>query len=46
MESKRVSLKQKYKVAVTDNNVEAVKGKDIIVLAVKPQIFSEVAGST
>jgi pyrroline-5-carboxylate reductase len=45
MESKRVSLKQKYKVVVTDSNVEAIKGKDVIVLAVKPQIFSEVAGN-
>jgi pyrroline-5-carboxylate reductase len=43
VESKRVSLQQKYQVAVTDDNVEAVKGKDIIVLAVKPQIFAEVA---
>jgi pyrroline-5-carboxylate reductase len=43
IESKRVSLEQKYKVAVTDNNVEAVYGKDIVVLAVKPQVFTEVS---
>ncbi len=43
VESKRDSLKQKYQVAVTANNVEAVKGKEIVVLAIKPQIFAEVA---
>ncbi len=43
LESKRDSLEQKYQVMVTDSNIDAVKGKDIIVLAVKPQIFSEVA---
>jgi pyrroline-5-carboxylate reductase len=43
VDSKRVSLKQKYQVAVTDNNIEAVKDKDIVILAVKPQIFAEVA---
>jgi pyrroline-5-carboxylate reductase len=43
IESKRFSLQQKYKVTVTDNNVEAVQGKDIVVLAVKPQVFTEVS---
>jgi pyrroline-5-carboxylate reductase len=43
MESKRVSLQQRYQVAVTDNNVEAIRGKEIVVLAVKPQVFAEVA---
>jgi pyrroline-5-carboxylate reductase len=42
-ENKRVSLQHKYQVDVTDNNVEAIKGKDIVVLAIKPQIFGEVA---
>ncbi len=43
IENKRVSLKEKYQVAVTANNIEAIHGKEIIVLAVKPQIFNEVA---
>jgi pyrroline-5-carboxylate reductase len=37
MEPRRDFLKQKYGVAVTDNNKTAVTGKDVIVLAVKPQ---------
>jgi pyrroline-5-carboxylate reductase len=43
VENKRASLKNKYQVTVTENNFEAVNGKDIVVLAVKPQIFAEVA---
>ncbi len=43
VESKRTILKQKYQIEVTDNNIEAVKGKDIVILAIKPQIFAEVA---
>jgi pyrroline-5-carboxylate reductase len=40
---KRTNLKDKYKVNVTDNNLQAIQGKDVIVLAVKPQILAEVA---
>ena len=36
------SLKQKYAVAVTASNPEAVSGKDIVILAVKPQNLAEV----
>jgi pyrroline-5-carboxylate reductase len=43
LETKRLSLQQRYHVAVTDSNLNAVKGKDIVILAVKPQVFSEVA---
>ena len=35
-------LEQKYGVAVTANNLEAISGKDIVVLAVKPQNLAEV----
>jgi pyrroline-5-carboxylate reductase len=35
-------LKKKYGVAVTGNNKEAVAGKDVIVLAVKPQTLPEI----
>jgi pyrroline-5-carboxylate reductase len=35
-------LKQKYGVAVTNSNREAVSGKDVVVLAVKPQNLAEV----
>jgi pyrroline-5-carboxylate reductase len=37
IETRRDYLKQKYAVTVTDNSKEAVNGKDVIVLAVKPQ---------
>jgi pyrroline-5-carboxylate reductase len=40
---KRTNLKDKYKVNVTDNNLQAVQGKDVVVLAIKPQILAEVA---
>jgi pyrroline-5-carboxylate reductase len=43
VESKRASLKGRYQVSVTEDNVEAVNGRDIVVLAVKPQIFAEIA---
>jgi pyrroline-5-carboxylate reductase len=42
-DTKRDSLMQKYQVAVTNSNTSAVKGKDIVILAIKPQVFSEVA---
>jgi len=35
-------LKQKYAVTVTPRNPEAVSGKDIVILAVKPQNLPEV----
>jgi pyrroline-5-carboxylate reductase len=35
-------LKQQYGVAVTASNLEAVSGKDIVILAVKPQNLAEV----
>ena len=41
-ESRRQYLKKQYGVAVMENNREAVQGKDIIVLAVKPQNIPEV----
>jgi pyrroline-5-carboxylate reductase len=41
-DSRRDYLKKQYSVAVTRNNRVAIKGKDIIVLAVKPQNISEV----
>jgi pyrroline-5-carboxylate reductase len=40
--SRRNYLKKKYGVIVTENNRIAVKGKDLIVLAVKPQNIPEV----
>ena len=36
-DSRRQYLKQKYHVAVTVDNKEAVKDKNVVVLAVKPQ---------
>ncbi len=42
VESRRQYLKKQYGVAVTENNRAAVKDKDIIVLAVKPQNIPEV----
>jgi pyrroline-5-carboxylate reductase len=38
-------LKAQYGVSSTDNNAEAVKNADIVVLAVKPQRFKMVANS-
>jgi pyrroline-5-carboxylate reductase len=35
-------LEQRYKVAVTNNTIEAAMEKDVIVLAVKPQNFKDV----
>ncbi|GAB4439427.1 MAG: pyrroline-5-carboxylate reductase [Anaerolineae bacterium] len=36
-------LASRYKVATTHNNIEAVQGKDVIVLAIKPQSLDHVA---
>ena len=41
LEAKRNLLKQRYKVAVTEDNIAAIKGKDIVVMAIKPQVFAE-----
>lgn len=41
-EPRRQYLKKQYGVAVTESNKEAVDGKDIVVLAVKPQNLPEV----
>jgi pyrroline-5-carboxylate reductase len=41
-EPRRQYLKKQYGVAVTANNREAIGGKDIIILAVKPQDLPEV----
>ena len=39
---RRAYLKRKYRVTCTDSLVEAVNGKDIVILAVKPQDLPEV----
>ena len=36
-------LAQRYSVQTTQDNLEAVKGRDIMVLSIKPQSLSEVA---
>jgi pyrroline-5-carboxylate reductase len=41
-EERRQQLKQRYGVAVTEKNREAVEGKDVVVLAIKPQNLAEV----
>jgi pyrroline-5-carboxylate reductase len=41
-QEKRKALAQKYGVAAVASNLEAVAGKDIIVLAIKPQNLAEV----
>jgi pyrroline-5-carboxylate reductase len=43
-DSRRQYLKKKYRIAVTVDNKEAIKDKNIIVLAVKPQNIKEVTG--
>jgi pyrroline-5-carboxylate reductase len=45
VEPRRDYLKKKYGVAVTDKNLEAVNGKEVIVLAVKPQQMPEALSS-
>ena len=42
-EARRQQLSTEYGVATTGDNTEAVKGADIVVLAVKPQEFLNVA---
>jgi len=47
-QARRKYLVQKYGVAVMDSNLEAISGKDVVVLAIKPQnlaeVMSELAG--
>ncbi len=40
--ARRDYLQQTYKVPTTDNNLNSVQGKDVIILAVKPQVLAEV----
>lgn len=40
--ARRQHLEQKYGVVVTESNLEAISGKDVVVLAVKPQTLAEV----
>jgi pyrroline-5-carboxylate reductase len=42
-ETRRSYLQPKYSVAVTQDNLKAVENKDIVILAVKPQILAEVS---
>jgi pyrroline-5-carboxylate reductase len=41
-ESRREYLHNRYQVKVTENNQEAIQGQEIVILAVKPQVLSEV----
>ena len=41
-QARRKHLKQEYGVAMMDSNLEAISGKDIVILAVKPQNLTEV----
>ena len=41
-EARRHYLMQKYFIAVSANNIEAIKDKDIILLAIKPQTLTDV----
>lgn len=43
VESRRSYLEQKYKVTALSDNKEAIKNKEIIILATKPQVLREVA---
>lgn len=40
--ARRDFLDKAYKVAVTEDNRQAVEGKDIVILAVKPQVLTDV----
>jgi pyrroline-5-carboxylate reductase len=42
IEPRRLYLKKQYGISVTTDNKEAVKGRDVVILAVKPQNISEV----
>ena len=41
-ETRRQYLSQKYAIAVSANNLETITGKDIIILAIKPQTLADV----
>ena len=41
-EGRRAALDQTYGVGTTESNAEAVRGADIVLLAVKPQMLAEV----
>lgn len=41
-ETRRDYLQKRYQVLVTANNLEALKGQEIVILAVKPQVLNEV----
>lgn len=43
LEERRAHLRETYRVAATSDNAAAVEGAELIVLAVKPQSFGEVA---
>ena len=45
LEERRAHLRETYAVAVTPDNSAAVEGTDLVVLAVKPQSFAEVAAA-
>lgn len=40
--TKRANLEQKYRIKVTDDNRQAIHEKDIIILAIKPQVLTAV----
>jgi len=40
--AKLINLEKKYQVKITADNRSAIEGKDIVLLAVKPQVLSEV----
>jgi pyrroline-5-carboxylate reductase len=40
--AKRTNLEQKYKIFTTADNQSAIEGKEIIVLAVKPQVLADI----
>jgi pyrroline-5-carboxylate reductase len=41
-QARRKHMEQKYGVAVMESNLEAISGKDIVILAIKPQDLAEV----
>jgi pyrroline-5-carboxylate reductase len=43
VEARRSDLEKKYKVIATNDNIEVVQNKEVIVLAVKPQVLAEVS---